>query len=95
MVLKKHFKNYWCLGRPQVLKFNFFTFFTFSHSSFSPPLMKQNKIIMIKKKLHEFPYKLPNDLRLKDLRKLGNFNKIPEMLGSDDEYLTGHPKGKF
>ena len=57
--------------------------------------MKQNKIIMIKKKLHEFPYKLPNDLRLKDLRKLGNFKKIPEMLGSDDEYLTGHPKGKF
>ena len=30
--------------------------------------------------------------RLKDL---GNFKKIPEMLGFDGEYLAGHPEAKF
>ena len=30
-----------------------------------------------------------------DLRKLGNFKKIPEMLGFDDEYPAVHPKAKF
>ena len=28
-------------------------------------------------------------------RKLGNFNKIPEMLGFDGEYPAVHPKAKF
>ena len=34
-------------------------------------------------------------LKTLDLRKLGNFKKIFEMLGFDDEYPAGHPKGKF
>ena len=45
--------------------------------------------------MDEMPHKLPNDLRLQGLWKLGNFKKIPEMLGSYDERLTGHPKSKF
>ena len=34
-------------------------------------------------------------LKTEDLRKLGNFKKIPEMLGFDGEYPATHPKGKF
>ena len=45
--------------------------------------------------MHELPHELPNDLRLKDLRKLGNFQKIPEMLGFDGEYPVVQPKAKF
>ena len=41
------------------------------------------------------PHELPNDLRLKDLRKLGNFKKIPEMLGLDGEYSVVHLIAKF
>ena len=37
-------------------------------------------------------YELPNDLRL---RKLGNFKKIPEMLGFDGKYPAVQPKAKF
>ena len=29
------------------------------------------------------------------LKKLGNFTKIPEMLGFDGEYLAVQPKAKF
>ena len=34
-------------------------------------------------------------LKTLDLRKLGNFQKIPEMLGFDSKYPAGHPKTKF
>ena len=34
-------------------------------------------------------------LKTYDLRKLGNFKKILEMLGFDGEYSAVHPKGKF
>ena len=34
-------------------------------------------------------------LKTLNLRKLGNFKKIFEMLVFDDEYLAGHPKGQF
>ena len=33
--------------------------------------------------------------RLKTLRKLGNFKKIPEMLRFDGQYSADNPKGKF
>ena len=33
--------------------------------------------------------------RLKDLSKLVNFKKIPEMLGFDGKYPAAHPKAKF
>ena len=34
-------------------------------------------------------------LKTYDLRKLGNFKTIPEMLGFDGEVPTGHPKAKL
>ena len=34
-------------------------------------------------------------LKTLDLRKLGNFQKIPTMLGFDSKYPAGHPKTKF
>ena len=34
-------------------------------------------------------------LKIWDFRKLGKFNKIPEMLGFDDKYTPFHPKAKF
>ena len=34
-------------------------------------------------------------LKAKDLSKLGNFKKIPEMLIFDDEYPADHPKAIF
>ena len=34
-------------------------------------------------------------LKTKDLRKLGNFKKIPEMPEFDGEYPAVHPKAKF
>ena len=42
--------------------------------------------------MYELPHESPNDLRL---RKLENFRKFPEMLGSDGEYTSVHPKAKF
>ena len=45
--------------------------------------------------MHELLHELPNDLRIKDLRKLGNFKKIPKILGSDGEYPAVNPKAKF
>ena len=38
-------------------------------------------------------YELPHELQ-KTL-DLGNFKKIPEMLGFDGEHLAGHPEAKF
>ena len=45
--------------------------------------------------MYDFPHELPNDLRLKDLRKLENLQKIPETLEFDGEYPAVHPKAKF
>ena len=42
--------------------------------------------------MYELPHELANDLRL---RKLGNFKKIPEMLGFDGEYPAIQPNAKF
>ena len=39
--------------------------------------------------------RVPEWLKTKDLRKLGNFKKIIEMLGFDGEYPVVHPKAKF
>ena len=33
-------------------------------------------------------------LKTSDLKKLGNFKKIPEMLGFDGEFSVVHPKAK-
>ena len=52
-------------------------------------------IIMTREKMYNMPHKLPNDLRIQNLRKLGNFKKILEMPGFDDEYLTSHQKTNF
>ena len=30
-----------------------------------------------------------------EVKKLENFNKIPEILGFDGQYTTAHPQGKF
>ena len=38
---------------------------------------------------------VPEQLKTYDLRKLGNFKKIPQMLGFHDEYPAVHPKTKF
>ena len=46
--------------------------------------------------MYELPHELPNDLR--NLKKLGNFNKmteITEMLGFGGEYPAIQPKAKF
>ena len=40
--------------------------------------------------MHELPYEMSNDVK-----KLGNFKKIPEMLGSDSEYPASCTKAKF
>ena len=49
--------------------------------------------------MYEFPYELTNDLRFIYYYlfpiELGNFKKIPEMLGSDGECPAVHPKAKF
>ena len=42
--------------------------------------------------MYELPYELPNYLRG---RKLGNFKKIPEMLGFEGDYPSVHPKIEF
>ena len=34
-------------------------------------------------------------LQTQDLRILGNFKEIPELLGIEGEYPAGQPKGKF
>ena len=34
-------------------------------------------------------------IKTQDLRKLGKFEKIPEILGFDGEYPAAHPKAKF
>ena len=38
--------------------------------------------------------RVAKQLKTKDLRKLGNFKKISEVLGSDDKYPVSHPKAK-
>ena len=38
--------------------------------------------------MYELSHELPNDLRLRVLRKLVNFKKIPEILEFDCEYLA-------
>ena len=44
--------------------------------------------------MYELPPTFPRR-KTKDCRKLENFEKIPEMLGIDDECPVGHPKDKF
>ena len=39
-------------------------------------LVKRGAIISNKHGIYELPHKFPNDLRLKDLRKIGNIRKI-------------------
>ena len=43
---------------------------------FVSPQVKRIVIISNKHGIYELPHELPNDLRLKDLRKLGNIQKI-------------------
>ena len=40
-------------------------------------------------------HKIVERLKTQDLRKLGNFEEIPEKLEFDGEYPVGHIKGKF
>ena len=40
------------------------------------PQVKRWAIITYKHGISELPHELPNDLRLKDLRKLGNIRKL-------------------
>ena len=44
--------------------------------------------------MYELSLELLNDLR-QVLRKLGNFKKIPEIIGFDGKYPAVHPKAKF
>ena len=39
--------------------------------------------------------RVPERLKPSDLRKFGNFKKIPEMLGFEGEYPGGYPKANF
>ena len=43
---------------------------------FLSPQVKGSVIISNKYGIYELPHELPNDLRLNDLRKLGNITKI-------------------
>ena len=43
---------------------------------FLSPQVKRWAIITYKHGIYELPHELPNDLRLKDLRKLGNIRKV-------------------
>ena len=47
--------------------------------------------------MYELSQELPNDLgsQTQDLRKLGNYKKISEILGFDGKYSADHPKAKF
>ena len=42
--------------------------------------------------MNKLSHEIPNNWRLE---KFGIFKKIPEMLGTDGEFLAGYPKGKF
>ena len=66
----------------------FVGFFKFSHK-FHSPKVKQNYIIITRKKMYE----LPNNLRVDE--RLKAFKKIPEMPGIDGKYPAGHQKVKF
>ena len=46
---------------------------------FLSPQVKRNAIISNKYSIYELPNELPNNLRLKDLRKLGNVWKISNL----------------
>ena len=39
--------------------------------------------------------RVPERLKPSDLRKLGNFKKIPQMLEFEGEYTGGYPKANF
>ena len=67
----------------------FVGFFTLQRN-LSSPQIKRKHIIITKKWMHELPYEMSNDVK-----KLGNFKKIPEMLGSDSEYPASCTKAKF
>ena len=43
------------------------------------PQVKQSVIISNKYGIYELPYELPNDLRLRNLSKLGNIKKISKL----------------
>ena len=46
---------------------------------FFSPQVKQWGIITYKHGIYELLHELPNDLRLKDLRKLGNIRKVSKL----------------
>ena len=46
---------------------------------FLSPQVKRCAIITYKHGIYKLPHELPNDLRLKDLRKLGNIRKVPKL----------------
>ena len=43
------------------------------------PQVKRCAIITYKHGIYDLPHELPNDFRLKDLRKLGNMRKVPKL----------------
>ena len=49
------------------------------HQIFLSPQMKRWAIITYKHGIYVLPHELPNDLRLKDLRKLGNIRKVSKV----------------
>ena len=46
---------------------------------FFPPQVKRCAIITYKHGIYEFHHQLQTNLRLKDLRKLGNIRKVPKL----------------
>ena len=44
---------------------------------------------------HRVNVRVAERLKTQELRKLGNFKEIPEILGFDGEYPATHPKAKF
>ena len=53
--------------------------FLILYQNFFSPQVKRSVIISNKQSIYELPHELPNDLRLKDLRKLGKIRKISKL----------------
>ena len=49
------------------------------YQNFFSPQVKRSVIISNKQSTYELPHELPNDIRLKDLRKLGKIKKISKL----------------
>ena len=73
----------------QTISFIIFWDFAMFYQNFLSAQVKWWAIINYKHGIYELPHKLPNDLTLKDLRKLGNIRK----LSKPDRMIAPETKG--